>query len=96
MTQPTAGIFALPADCSIGAAQSLHEELLQRVQQSALLLDASAVSRIDAAGLQLLVAACNSEVAETPPRLHNPSDALIGAAHQAGLTAALGLAGLSC
>lgn len=47
--------FSLPADLTIAAAAELRGSLLGRLSGDALVLDASAVTQADSAGLQVLL-----------------------------------------
>ena len=51
----------LPADLRIAACPVVHEALLAMREREELALDAGAVTRVDATGLQLLVAACRDQ-----------------------------------
>ncbi len=53
----SADVLKLPTLCTISAVEQLRALLLQRIEEpEALRLDATAVERIDTAGLQLLIA----------------------------------------
>jgi anti-anti-sigma regulatory factor len=59
-------IVMLPPVVGIAAAAELKEAMLRTLESSAgtLLVDASAVQRVDTAGVQLLLALCNRAMAE--------------------------------
>ncbi len=80
----------LPADCSISGAQRLCDELLQHLQTESLIIDGSSVERIDASGLQLLLAATSNELVQVRPRLTNASEPVVRSLKLAGLTQLLG------
>jgi phospholipid transport system transporter-binding protein len=48
--------LTLPQDCTIPAARALKALLVQQLDAAEVVLDASAVERVDTAGLQLLAA----------------------------------------
>ncbi|HEX5304811.1 MAG TPA: STAS domain-containing protein [Dyella sp.] len=51
-----AAVIALPADCRLGALDTLAPLLRDAVQGSAAALDGAAVEKVDGAAMQLLVA----------------------------------------
>lgn len=83
---------ALGEDLRIGHARETFELLAAIAPRATVVIDASAVSRVDAAGLQAL-AACLVQwrTAGTAWRWDNPTHALGAAARSAGLAAVLGI-----
>ena len=83
---------ALDADLRIGHARATFEALAAAESQATVVIDASAVSKVDAAGLQALAAVLVQwRTAGRTWRWDNPGDTLRAAARSAGLDAALGL-----
>src|SRR5690606_37162763 len=83
----------LPAECTVRDAPALQAMLIATVSPTdSVLVDGSAVTRIDAAALQLLVALARREAA-AGRRIdwQNPSSDLIESSAQLGLAAVLGL-----
>ncbi|APV51173.1 hypothetical protein BWI17_16690 [Betaproteobacteria bacterium GR16-43] len=82
----------LGEDLRIGHARETFESLAAIAPKATVVIDASAVSRVDAAGLQAL-AACLVQwsTAGTVWRWDNPAHALSAAARTAGLATVLGL-----
>jgi anti-anti-sigma regulatory factor len=84
--------IALGEDLRIGRAREVFEALDSAKPNVTVVIDAAAVARVDAAGLQAL-AACvvRWRTAGREWRWDNPAHALRAAAVQAGLDATLGL-----
>jgi anti-anti-sigma regulatory factor len=84
---------ALGADLRIGRAREIHQALTQTQAQGAtLIVDGEGVAKVDAAGLQSVLAALvHSRTAGVAWRWHNPSLALKSAAQLLGLDGALEL-----
>jgi len=81
---------ALPPRLSFDGARALKAQLLEAIATPNPTLDARAVTAVDAAGLQLLIAAARAARARGGRlTLHEPSPALLRALALAGLTAAL-------
>jgi len=83
---------ALGADLRIGHARGIFDALAAATDKATVVIDASAVSKVDAAGLQAL-AACvvHWRTAGWAWRWDNPSEMLRASARSAGLDEALGL-----
>jgi chemotaxis protein CheX len=80
--------FALPAILDITKAQELRGHMVDRLNGSAVLLDASAVDRVSTPCIQVLLAAAQSaELAGTSFRIANASAALWAALADLGLQA---------
>jgi ABC-type transporter Mla MlaB component len=95
-TRPAATLparLALGTDCTLREAAGLKALLLQTVSPTGqVIIEAGAVERIDAAGLQLLVAFARREAAAGRQLTwQSASDELLGAGTRLGLLAALGL-----
>lgn len=83
---------ALGADLRIGRAREIFDALAAASDKATVVIDASAVAKVDAAGLQALAAhLVQWRTAERPWRWDNPSDTLRASARSAGLDGALGL-----
>lgn len=73
-------------------AEHLADELRTAIAAGSLVLDATGVRRIDASGLQLLVAAAiAARTAGTPIVWHEPSSTLTEGARVLGVASVLGL-----
>lgn len=84
--------LALPRSLDIAAVTSVAAQLLAALALGELAIDAGAVGKVDAAGLQLLCAAVvSARAAGAPVRWTAVSPALIGGARVLALSAALGL-----
>jgi len=84
--------IALGADLRIGRASEIFEALAAATDNATVVIDASAVSKVDAAGLQALAAfVVQWRTAGKPWRWDNPTDTLRASARSAGLDSALGL-----
>jgi anti-anti-sigma regulatory factor len=84
----------LPASLLIRDAAALRGELSAALAAGICDIEASAVTSVDTAGLQLLVAALRSAaVRGMQARLSAPSEALCAGARQLGVDVALGLGG---
>lgn len=70
-------MVSLPADLRIGAAAAVHAEIVAKAAGGELILDAAAVARVDAAGLQAVLAAL-IQISRSGVgwRWHNPSTTL--------------------
>ena len=81
----------LGADLRIGGAREVYQALTQPVRSGAtLVVQGEDVAKVDAAGVQSIVAALvYLRTAGTPWRWHNPSPALKSAAQLLGLDGAL-------
>jgi ABC-type transporter Mla MlaB component len=86
--------LTLAADCTLREAAGLKALLLQTVSPTGeVIIEGGAVERVDAAGLQLLVAFARREAAAGRQlNWQSASDELRGAGARLGLLAALGLA----
>lgn len=84
--------LALGEDLRIARAREVFETLSGAPAAATVVIDASLVSKVDAAGLQAL-AACTGRwrASGTAWRWENPAEPLKAAARQAGLAAALEL-----
>ena len=83
----------LPAECTVRDAPALQALLVATISATdSVLVDAAAVTRIDAAALQLLVAFAQREAA-AGRRIdwQNPSEDLIASSARLGLARVLGL-----
>jgi anti-anti-sigma regulatory factor len=89
---PRESRVALGEDLRIGRAREVHAALSKVKPKVTVVIDASAVSRVDAAGLQA-IAACVVQwrTAGRAWRWDNPAQTLRAAASLAGLDATLGL-----
>jgi ABC-type transporter Mla MlaB component len=86
-------IVALPADCTRSGIGALHDQLRAAGRHD--VLDGSAVQRIDAAGLRLLLAFMNERrAAGSVIAWRATSQVLSTAAQELGLTAAMHLPGV--
>ena len=92
---PAQGPLFLAAECTVAAADSLKSELTRRLDEAApVILDASAVQRIDTAALQLLAAFVRDRrTAGRAVEWHGRAAALDSAAALLGLNAMLELPG---
>ncbi len=85
-------IFALPPQPVVRDASTLKQSLTAELDRQDITLDGTAVTRIDTAGLQLLLAfVIDRQRAGLATRWHSPTPALRDAAELAGLAEALGL-----
>ena len=83
---------AVGEDLRIGRARAVFESLDAVPPRATVVIDASSVSKIDAAGLQALAACVGRwRAAGRAWRWDNPAEPLQAAARQAGLEATLGL-----
>jgi two-component system chemotaxis sensor kinase CheA len=91
---PAPARVELCAECTLRHAAALQAQLVAAVSSAdTVIVDASAVNRIDMSGLQLLVAFARREAAAGRCiAWHNPSNALREASARAGLDGILGLA----
>ena len=88
---PAETTVSLGADLRIGRAREVHRALTQ-IQTATLIVDGGEVAKVDAAGLQSVLAALvHSRTAGVAWRWHNPSLALKSAAQLMGLDGALEL-----
>lgn len=83
-----ASVVALPTRLTPAEAGPLADQLLAVVNAGELALDGAAVETVGLAGLQVLVALVKSR-ADRPIRWQAPSAALLAAARDTGLNAAL-------
>lgn len=91
-TSPRESRIVLGEDLRIGRAREVFAALAAMKPQVTVVIDASAVSRVDAAGLQALVACIVQwRTAGRAWRWDNPAQTLRAAACLAGLDATLGL-----
>jgi len=82
--------IALGSDLRIGRARELYAALTQDKAGSSVIIDGSEVAKVDAAGLQCVLAAhVHLRTAGAEWRWHNPSPALKSAAQLLGLDGAL-------
>ena len=90
----TARALALPEECGIASAAKLRAALLKRVgDKGCVAINASAVQRVDSAGLQVLAAfARDRRAAGLAVEWAGVTDSLARAAALLSLTDALGLA----
>jgi anti-anti-sigma regulatory factor len=89
--QPAETKVSLGADLRIGRAREVHQALTQ-TKTATLIVDGEEVAKVDAAGLQSVLAALvHSRTAGVEWRWHNPSLALKSAAQLMGLDGALEL-----
>jgi anti-anti-sigma regulatory factor len=89
-SRPEARKITLAADLRIGTARAAFESITAGPNAGGLDIDASQVERVDAAGLQALVAAlARLRAARVTFHLRAMSGALASAAQLAGLSAAL-------
>jgi anti-anti-sigma regulatory factor len=93
--QPAETKVSLGADLRIGRAREVHQALVETTAQTktaTLIVDGEEVAKVDAAGLQSVLAALvHSRTAGVEWRWHNPSLALKSAAQLMGLDGALEL-----
>jgi anti-anti-sigma regulatory factor len=85
----------LPAQLTIRSARATREQLLDGVRgsQKAVILDGSAVTDVDGAGIQLLLATLRELIGQDRPMALRPSPAITSALHHMGLERLFGLAG---
>ena len=84
--------LALGEDLRIARAREVFDLLTGADPKATVVIDASSVAKVDAAGLQALAACVGRwRAAGTPWRWDNPTEPLKAAARQAGLGTALGL-----
>ena len=84
--------IALAADLRIGSARAAFAALQVPEPGVTVVIDAAPVSKVDAAGLQAIVAGlARWRSAGTRWRWENPAPALVASARLAGLAATLGL-----
>ena len=92
MTRKGAAVVRLADDLRIAQARSTYESIVAGAQRTAVTLDAARVTRVDAAGLQALVAAiARLDAAEVRLEWQHVPEALANGASLAGLTEALRL-----
>ncbi len=85
-------VFSLPSQPVVRDASALKQSLTAELARQDITLDGTAVTRIDTAGLQLLLAfVIDRRRAGLATRWHSPTSALRDAAELAGLAEALGL-----
>jgi anti-anti-sigma regulatory factor len=86
------GAFALAAECTVADAGSLKSELAKLFDEKVVVLDVSAVQRIDTAGLQVLTAfVLDRMVEDRDVEWRGNAPALTAAARLLGLTSLLRL-----
>ena len=84
--------MTLPSSCSLRDSLALKTQLLDQLALGVnVLIDGSAVERIDAAGLQLLAAFARDIGDRHRLRWRGASDQLLAAASRIGVTGLLGL-----
>lgn len=85
-------VLLLPAQLTIGDAEAFHDSLMPLLEQSAALIDASQVDRIDTAAFQQLLALKNSLAAsDIPIQWVALSERFVQSAKQLGLDEVLGI-----
>lgn len=91
-SEAAGGPIILPADLRIGAAAALHAEILARSQSGDVVLDAGQVARLDAAGIQAVLAALMQiSHAGSSWRWHNSSETFAQGVATLGLGSTLRL-----